>query len=166
MRGIEIRTAQPEDAAQLALIQAESWKAAFSGILTAETLRRCTDLPRCTKMLGGVLESRCGTFYLALLEGKPCGELFWREDSEHSDAAEIVALHSLRESWGSGVGRALMDRALADIAASEKRRAFLWVFQENYRARRFYEKCGFHPGGEFHTGRFDDAVETCYEKLL
>ncbi len=49
MRDIEIRTAQPGDAAQLAQIQTESWKAAFGGILTAETLRRCTDLPRCTR---------------------------------------------------------------------------------------------------------------------
>lgn len=166
MRDIEIRIAQPENARQLALIQTESWKAAFGGILTVETLRRCTDLSYCTKMLDGVLKSRCGIFYLALLDGKPCGTLFWREDSASSDAAEIVALHSLRESWGSGVGRALMERTLTDIAASGKHRAFLWVFLKNHRACRFYEKCGFHPGGESHTGRFDNAVELCYEKQI
>lgn len=77
-----------------------------------------------------------------------------------------MALHSLRESWGSGVGRALMDRAQADITALGKRRVFLWVFQENRRARRFYEKCGFLPGGECHGERFGDAVETRYEQQL
>lgn len=59
-----------------------------------------------------------------------------------------------------------MERALADIAALGKRRVFLWVFQENRRARRFYEKYGFAPGGECRVGRSGDAVETRYEKQL
>lgn len=53
MEPLAIRPAVPEDAPQLALIQTESWKAAFAGILTAETLTRCTDLPRCEEMLRG-----------------------------------------------------------------------------------------------------------------
>jgi GNAT superfamily N-acetyltransferase len=161
-----VRPAAPEDAPKLARIQTESWKAAFADILTVETLACCTDLPRCTEMLRGVLESRSGTFYLAERDGSACGSLFWRRDAEPSGCAEIVALHSLRESWGSDVGRALMERALADIAAAGNRRVFLWVFADNHRARRFYEKCGFSLSGDSHTSRFDGALELCFEKQI
>lgn len=56
MEDIEIYKAKPGDEKILAYIQAESWKAAFAEILTAQELKRCTDLEKCKEMYQKVLE--------------------------------------------------------------------------------------------------------------
>ena len=40
----------------------------------------------------------------------------------------------------------------------------LWVFEDNVRARRFYETIGFTASGKVKTNI--GAVEVCYEKTL
>jgi RimJ/RimL family protein N-acetyltransferase len=42
---------------------------------------------------------------------------------------------------------------------------FLWAFKENTRARRFYEKHGFHWDGSERVSEFDDALEVRYVKV-
>jgi len=54
------------------------------------------------------------------------------------DPAWINHLYILPESQGQGIGPALLEKALAD---GRPRR--LWTFQQNTRARRFYESRGF-----------------------
>ena len=73
--------------------------------------------------------------------------------------AEIVAIHTLPESWGSGLGHALLTQALADIG---NRNVHLWAFKENARARRFYEKHGLHWDGTERVSEFDGAMELRY----
>lgn len=51
-----IRKVQQGDANTLAYIQTESWKAAFAGILDAETLEKCTDIDRATAILDHTYE--------------------------------------------------------------------------------------------------------------
>ena len=51
-----IRKVQQGDANTLAYIQTESWKAAFAGILDAETLEKCTDIDRATAMYQRLLD--------------------------------------------------------------------------------------------------------------
>ena len=50
-----IRKVQQGDANALAYIQTESWKAAFAGILDAETLAKCTNIDRAAAMYGASL---------------------------------------------------------------------------------------------------------------
>ena len=47
--------------------------------------------------------------------------------------------------WGLGVGRALMEAALANLSGYS--RACVWVLRGNERAIRFYRRCGFSPDG-------------------
>ena len=77
------------------------------------------------------------------------------------DAAEIVAIHSLPESRGTGLGHAMLEEALKQIG---ERSVFLWAFKENKRARRFYEKHGFHWDGKERVSEFDGALEVRYVK--
>ncbi|MGL4738211.1 MAG: GNAT family N-acetyltransferase, partial [Cellulosilyticaceae bacterium] len=108
-----------------------------------------------------------GTFYIAFLNEQPCGELFWCNAGEGlPEEAQIIAIHSLENSWGTGVGKAMIDRALADIHKSGMRKVGLWVFKDNMRARRFYEKCGFRHQGEEKTSDFGDVIEVKYVKQL
>jgi GNAT superfamily N-acetyltransferase len=66
--------------------------------------------------------------------------------SETPHVVELYAIHVDPESVGTGVGRALMAGALADLAAlagDHIDRAVLWVLTGNARARRFYERGGW-----------------------
>jgi ribosomal protein S18 acetylase RimI-like enzyme len=60
---------------------------------------------------------------------------------------ELYAIHVDPDRQGSGVGRALMGRALADLAGLGVGRAVLWVLRGNAPARRFYERGGWHRDG-------------------
>jgi ribosomal protein S18 acetylase RimI-like enzyme len=84
------------------------------------------------------------------------GMLIWQD---HRAAAEIIALHTLPESHGTGLGRELLSAALSQIGS---RPVFLWAFAENTRARRFYEKNGFHHDGDTRVSEFDGAIEVRY----
>ena len=77
------------------------------------------------------------------------------------DSVEIVAIHSLPESWGTGLGYAMLEEALNQIGNQP---VFLWAFKENKRARRFYEKHGFRWDGTERVSEFDGALEVRYVK--
>lgn len=78
---------------------------------------------------------------------------------DQADGAEIVAIHSLPESWGTGLGHAMLAEALKQIGEGT---VFLWAFRENRRARRFYEKHGFHWDGSERISEFEGAAEVRY----
>jgi GNAT superfamily N-acetyltransferase len=53
----------------------------------------------------------------------------------------------LPESWGTGVGRALMAETVDRLRSSGFEQAILWMFDDNPRARAFYELAGWHLDG-------------------
>ena len=73
----EISHGQPGDEAFFALIQTESWKAAFRDILTPEVLENATQLPKATAMYRRLLEQHIGHGYLLRVDGKPHGIAWW-----------------------------------------------------------------------------------------
>ena len=159
---VEVRMAKPAEAPMLAAIMVQSFRTAFQELVSKETLEQCADLQNCTAMLARVCENPQIHSYLAVLDGKTCGELFWTGEAE----AELIALHSLPEVWGRGVGAILLQRALEDMKTAGVKRVVLWAFRENSRARRFYEKNGLKANGAERISEFDGAVEICYEKEL
>jgi len=68
--------------------------------------------------------------------------------SETAGAAELYAIHVDPAVVGTGVGRRLMEDALARLAELGGERAVLWVLEANERARRFYHQGGWSPDGE------------------
>ena len=161
---IVIREARRTEISTLAKIQCSAWKSAFGDIITAATMEKYTDTEKCAKMLERVFDSKIGHMYIAGIDNKACGELFWKPIDGRD--AEIVALHTLKRVWGSGVGRALMDRAIKDMTENGFFAAKLWVFKDNIRARKFYEKCGFTPTGQERMSGYDRAIEVQYRRIL
>jgi GNAT superfamily N-acetyltransferase len=70
-----------------------------------------------------------------------------RDPDEGPEVAEIPLLYVAPDAWRHGVGTALMRRALAEIEASGRRRAVVWVLEGNERAIRFYEALGWRLDG-------------------
>ena len=62
---------------------------------------------------------------------------------------ELQALYVAREAQGSGLGRALMDTALAWLERQGPRTLWLGVWSGNLKAQRFYARYGFEKAGEY-----------------
>ncbi|HEY8550777.1 MAG TPA: GNAT family N-acetyltransferase [Vicinamibacterales bacterium] len=71
------------------------------------------------------------------------------------DPFELVRFYIAREWQGRGVAHALMEKALARVAAAGGRTVWLGVWEQNPRAIAFYRKWGFADVGahEFVLGR-------------
>ncbi|GAA2685348.1 GNAT family N-acetyltransferase [Actinoplanes palleronii] len=67
--------------------------------------------------------------------------------SDTPGAAELYAIHVEPPLVGTGVGRALMIRALAELPGFGGDHAVLWVLTDNRIARTFYENGGWKPDG-------------------
>jgi ribosomal protein S18 acetylase RimI-like enzyme len=63
------------------------------------------------------------------------------------EVGELFTIYVLPESWGLGVGRALMRETLARLRRHDYAEAVLWVLEDNPRTRRFYERAGWHADG-------------------
>ena len=56
---------------------------------------------------------------------------------------ELRRIYLLKQAQGIGLGVALMARALEDAAGADRTRMLLGVWDQNTRARAFYERQGF-----------------------
>ena len=153
---IFVRNAVPEDCGALGRIMALSFRSAFGGFISRETLDCCAVAENCAGLLASLPKEM--TTLTGWVDGKLMGLLVCSEQPD--GRAEIEAIHSLPESWGTGLGAAMLDFALRGRSAG------LWAFEENRRARRFYEKHGFAFTGERRISEFDGAVEVRYERKL
>ena len=149
-----VRNAGIEDMKQLGHIMAVSFRTAFSDYVTKQTLEACTQEDNCVALLEGI----CREGKMHFLIGENSGMLAWQKVQ---DSAEIVAIHSLPESWGTGLGHAMLTEVLKQVGETT---VFLWAFKENKRARRFYEKHGFRWDGSERISEFDGALEVRYVK--
>ena len=149
-----VRNAEFSDMKLLGHIMSVSFQRAFSGFVTKQTMDACAREDNCIALLEGIF--REGQVHF--LVGEASGMLAW-QDGE--DAAEIIAIHTLPESWGTGLGHAMLEEALRQTG---KKKVFLWALKENHRARRFYEKHGFRRDGGERVSEFDGAVEVRYVK--
>ena len=143
-----------EDMAQAGRIMSVSFRTAFADFVSRETMDACAREENCIALLEGIF--REGKMHF--LMGGNSGMLVWQSTEA---GAEIVALHTLPESRGTGLGAALMNTALEQIGDQP---VFLWTFRENTRARRFYEKQGFRWDGSERVSEFDSAMEMRYVK--
>lgn len=63
------------------------------------------------------------------------------------ETGEVYAIYVVPSYWSTGTGSSLMAAAVAGLAEQRYQRAVLWVLDANARARRFYEKAGWHADG-------------------
>lgn len=149
-----VRNAELDDMKQLGHIMSVSFRTAFAEFVTPQTMDACAREENCIALLEGIF--REGKVHFLI--GENSGMLAWQNTE---DAAEIIAIHTLPESWGTGLGTAMLTEALNQIGNQP---VFLWAFEENVRARRFYEKHGFRWDGTQRLSEFDGAVEVRYVK--
>lgn len=162
----KIRKAKIGDEKILAYIQMESWKSAFSDIISADDLIKYTDVNKAQEMYLNILKSNYSEISILEIDGKPHCIAAWSKARNplFSDCAEIICIHSLSENRGKGYGSMMMNHIIDEIKNSGYNSVLLWVFEKNTRARTFYEKHGFELTDN--TQISYDAVEVMYRKNL
>jgi GNAT superfamily N-acetyltransferase len=63
-------------------------------------------------------------------------------DDPGPEELELYSIFTLRDTYGIGLGAALLSAAVGDSPA------YLWVLRDNARAQAFYRKHGFRADGE------------------
>ncbi len=129
-----------------AYVHCKAWHEAYTGLIPASYLDTVTP-EKCLR-----IALRWPDNLLAAVDGDRvigfAGFGAYRDDSLR-DTGEVYALYVLRDYYGTGAGRLLMEEALRRLRGYSA--AALWVLRDNRRAVRFYEKCGFTPDGTEQT---------------
>lgn len=107
---------------------------------------------------------------VAIDAGTVCGHVTTGRcrDIDLQGGGEIWALYVDPERWGSGIGRCLITAGCAQLMSQGYVTASLWVLLGNDRARRFYERAGWHCDGAERTDSIGDHAvhEVRYQRVL
>ena len=160
-RTVAIRDARPQDARAVAEVHVEGWRWGYRGILPDEHLDGLSVDEREAVWLHGLNDPVRGTGrFVAVDDDHVVGFIGTGPGDDDfapppPGAAEVYAIYLREAAQGTGVGRALLERATDAMRANGYRHAVLWVFEANDRARRFYEAAGWSPDGARAEHRFD-----------
>ena len=105
---MKVRIAEFDDMKQAGHIMSVSFRTAFADFVSQQTMDACAQEDNCIAMLEGIFKEEKVHF----LMGKNSGMLAWQQTE---DGAEIVAIHILPESCGTGLGHAMLTEALSQI---------------------------------------------------
>lgn len=138
-----IRAASEADAEAIAGLHTASWRVAYRGILPAAYL----DGPIGEERRGhwrAAMAARRPEDVVLIAEGdaRPLGFIaVWRAGDPGFDAY-IDNLHIRPDLRGNGLGRRLLAAAVARLHDAGCGCIYLWLFEKNAGARRFYETLG------------------------
>jgi ribosomal protein S18 acetylase RimI-like enzyme len=141
--GVSIRVAAPADADEMARLHYKSHVESFASFVPEEWVRT-RDLEayrgRWVRTLSQVDSRNCA--WVAEVGGQVVGmvQVYQLEGTR----AELSSMHVRPGLMGRGIGALLMDAAMTFIRDAGYREARLGVVAANERARRFYERFGWH----------------------
>ena len=140
---ILLRKAIPEDSEAAAKIQVDSYRTAYAHILPEEYLAHFTYEEQ-TQDWRDLIGSEAGEFLLVAefsdtVIGYVLGRIGLTDDGHD---AELVALHIQEKHRRKGIGRKIMDAAVAEMKRLGCTSMSLWVLEDNLPARAFYESLG------------------------
>lgn len=134
-----IRAATFADADAIAALHAASWRSAYRGILSDETLGPALDQERRTHWRDALVN--LGPRDIVLLAEDLAFIAVW-DEGDPGFGAYLDNLHVHPDRRGGGIGRRLMGVAAERLAAQGERRLYLWVFDANVRTIEFYRRLG------------------------
>lgn len=143
-----IRPAVPDDARGICAVHIRSWQRTYRGLIPDEILD------------GQDIEARTAQRRERLADPNPPGTLAWvvesddlilgflimgptRDDDLPEGTPEIYAIYVEPDLVGTGLGRVLMQTALAQLETDDAQEVVLWVLAENPISLPFYAKAGF-----------------------
>ena len=71
---------------------------------------------------------------------------------------EVISIYVLPEQFHKGYGSRMLRYVTERLHEQGFDKLYLWVLEQNHNARRFYEKMGFQPNGDWRTEADGSAV--------
>ena len=133
---MKIRHATQSDLQDIAAIHIESWKDSYSDVLPAEFLIRQID--REFIQHWSEIEIQNEDIVLVAEENSVIGFIaVWCRPIPFIDNLHVRPSHRSKK-----IGSALMKAGAKELIKKECKTAYLWVFESNEKAIRFYERLG------------------------
>jgi GNAT superfamily N-acetyltransferase len=165
-----IRDATPEDEFAIAKVHLEARSAGYGDLLDAAYTASLT--------LEGYVDDwrkRLAETHRRTLVGEVDGEVRGftrfgdapnaRRPAERAGVLELI--YVLLAYWGTGLGAALLAAAEEGLVTQGFTSAFLAVYEENRRARAFYDRHGWtHDGVSWQLDRGSPVTQVRYVKTL
>ena len=131
----------PEEIEGKSLVHWQTWREAYDDLLPADFQETMT-LEKCRFFSQKYPENT-----LIAMDGKKVVGFisYGNYRDETIQAGEIIALYVLKDYYGKGVSKQLMDAAF--VALDQFSEIYLWVLKDNKRAIAFYQKMGFTVDG-------------------
>lgn len=140
---IAVRAATLDDVDALGVAHVRAWQAAYDGAMPADFLAGLRADDRAAMWRRWFADPGAATLSVGVLDDRVCGFVCFGPHAATDSEGQVYALNVDPDAWGRGVGAALLEHAVAALAARHGGDAVLWVVDENQRARRFYEAAGW-----------------------
>lgn len=165
-RMVSIRKAQSTDLGDLLHMARTAFLQAFTAGNKPENVEAYLAEAFTLTQFEKELDNPASTFFVAELEGEiiaytKVNLVPAQTDLHDPDSLEIARLYVLEHHLGSGLGKKLLETAIAFAKQHQKKYLWLGVWEHNTRAIRFYEKNGLRIFGS-HPFPFGDEVQTDY----
>jgi ribosomal protein S18 acetylase RimI-like enzyme len=147
---MEIRPALISDAAALARVHVDSWRAAYGGLVPDSSLRRFTYEWR-EERFREAIAAHAEETYVVQQDEQVVGFLTLGAardaDMDVSLTGEIWGIYISPKYWRKGIGRKVAQEAETVLKSRGYKTIVLWVLEDNRQARQFYAALGFEPDG-------------------
>ncbi len=164
-----VREARVSDAAAIARVHVVSWQSAYRGIVPQGLLDGLSIAKRTEEWIPR-LGTPDGSNWVLEVEGIVQGwaSIGPSRDSDLRDAIELYGLYLTPGCWSKRLGHLLYTKAEGAMSLSRAEEVYLWVLEDNLRARRFYERVGYSPDGSTKNALGEGLVlpELRYRKSL
>jgi L-amino acid N-acyltransferase YncA len=149
-----VRVAAADDACELARIQRETWRFAYSELLPSGALA-ALDGPELLDAVSDAIADPATAVYLATEGAHTVGWCVAGPDPDPDAAGRgLVGTLLVEPRWARrGHGGRLLDAALTGLAGRGLRRAVAWVPERDEASLRFYTKAGWEADGTVRTLR-------------
>ncbi len=151
MSGIKVRRARGEDAAAIARVHVETWRAAYAGLVPDDYLVGMSEQGQAFGWQKAIARrGRFETILVAEAEGGPLVGFGNAGVTRHGVLpwdAEVYTLYVAVDWQGQGTGRRLLGALFRALVRNGFNDAFLWVLASNP-SRFFYEAMGGERAAE------------------
>lgn len=144
-----IRPLKEDRINEVAIVQCESWKAAFKGILSDKLLDQLK-VENFEKVWKEIIKKQARS-NLIIEEGKKViGFVSFENDASAIKRrdGELIGMYVHPSYWRLGAGTLLLKQAFSRMKAGGFEKIFLWTMKRNEISCKFYEKSGFRISGE------------------
>jgi ribosomal protein S18 acetylase RimI-like enzyme len=148
---LRIRGARVDDSGAMGAIHVRAWQSAYRGAMPDEFLDNIPEGLRESQWRETLTYPRAADRYWVLdRDGEVVGFAQTgtsRDRDAVTGSAEIFAIYVRPEEIGTGMGRRLLEHALADLTRRGARWITAWVFEGAERARHVFEAARMQPDG-------------------